>query len=84
MVKEYIKRPVVVEALQWTGENIEELIEFADDTMFFAYSEGPFFETLEGTMKACEGDYIIKGVKGEFYPCKPEIFEETYAEIEDG
>ena len=83
MIKQYRKKPVVIEAIQWTGNNCIEVAEF----MFGAnvcikntrgYVE---IETLEGKMNAEVNDYIIKGVKGEFYPCKPDIFERTYEEV---
>lgn len=92
------KKPVVVEAIQWTGSNLEEIRNFVGSDLIEEYVE--FFDikrtlnkmlvdiaidTLEGTMRVDYGDYIIKGVQGEFYPCKPDIFEQTYEEvIEDG
>ena len=65
---------------------IMEIHEFlGGDTMRINYEDkyNPYIkiETLEGTMKASVGDYIIKGVNGEFYPCKPDIFEKTYEEV---
>lgn len=55
------------------------------DTIVISYEDADnpymYIETLEGTMKASVGDYIIKGVNGEFYPCKPDIFEKTYEEV---
>lgn len=94
----YRKKPVVVEAIQWTGSNLEEIRNFVGSDLIEEYVE--FFDikrtlnkmlvdiaidTLEGTMRVDYGDYIIKGVQGEFYPCKPDIFEQTYEEvIEDG
>lgn len=76
----YRKKPVVIEAVQWTGENISEMIDFIIGS-FEHELEDPKelkIKTLEGTMTANVGDYIIKGVKGEFYPCKPDIFAATY------
>jgi hypothetical protein len=77
------KRPVVIEAVQWTGNNIGVIEEFAparcilgDGGVWFAIT------TLEGTMRADIGDWIIKGVNGEFYPCKPDIFAKTYERAE--
>ncbi len=87
------KKPVVIEAVQFDGLNTEEVLDwiepnFADSpaedvggtVIDPAVSELSYFtiETLEGTMRAEPGDWIIKGVKGEFYPCKPDIFAETY------
>jgi hypothetical protein len=76
------KRPVVIEAVQFTGGNFTELSAFCGDNMRPAASsavDGAIeIATLEGTMRAAVGDWIIRGVKGEFYPCKPEIFAVTY------
>lgn len=81
----YRKKPVVIEAIQFfdTVESIEELSDFVDNqdvVVDYKNPEKPIMkiETLEGIMSASEGDYIIKGVNGEFYPCKPDIFEKTY------
>ncbi len=82
----YRKKPVVVEAIQWTGENFEELADFVGESARRAkYDESDIsikIYTLEGTMTASPGDYIIKGIKGEFYPCKPDIFNATYEKVE--
>jgi|LUMK01.1.fsa_nt_gb hypothetical protein len=98
MIKKYKKKPIPIEAIQWTGNNAEEVIEFCDDSLIYnvkdyidmAESRGlpdgsTFFiiKTLEGYMDVQVGAYIIKGVKGELYPCKEDIFLETYDEIED-
>ncbi|WP_353845957.1 MULTISPECIES: hypothetical protein [unclassified Clostridium] len=80
----YRKKPVVIEAALYTGD--VNTTQITDMTFYYAYKNGTFkekdgalyIETLEGTMKAEKGDYIIKGVNGEFYPCKPDIFEKTY------
>ena len=75
------KKPVVIEAVQWDGSNVDEVLGFILTTGS-AYrkldNNQIAIETLEGTMAASKGDWIIKGVKGEFYPCKPDIFEVTY------
>ncbi len=70
----------MIDAVQWDGLNTGEVFAFVPDIYFVA----PNFEinTLEGTMTANVGDWIIKGVKGEFYPCKPEIFDATYEAVE--
>ena len=89
MVKDYMKKQVTIQAMEWTGENVEELEDFTEDQdnekwfrEFDEYGEQHLYIfTLEGSMKANIGDYIIKGVKGEFYPCKPDIFEMTYEDI---
>lgn len=84
----YCKKPVTVEAIQWTGDNGEEISNFCGNSAKFATSHlgnaviyGLGIETLEGFMQASTGDYIIKGVNGEFYPCKPDIFEKTYEKV---
>jgi hypothetical protein len=74
----YRKKPVVIDAEKVTSDNQEELAYWCNG---LPSSIGIEIPTLEGTMLACEGDYIIKGVKGEFYPCKPDIFEATYDEV---
>ena len=80
----YIKKSVEIEAVQFidTPERICEIAEFVGTDLRVNYEDkdNPYIpiETLEGTMKASVGDYIIKGVKGEIYPCKPDIFETTY------
>lgn len=76
------KKPVVIEAVQWTGLSSEkELLELTDGEARkwqFTLSGSIVIPTLEGEMTAKIGDWIIKGVKGEFYPCKPDIFHATY------
>ena len=85
MVKRYRKLPVVIEAIQLGEDNFEALGEFvgavAVPALLADGSTGLYIHTLEGDMLANLGDYIIKGVKGEFYPCKPDIFEATYEEV---
>ena len=86
----YKKKPIVIEAVQFTGNNYQEILDFGDKTVKqpFLFKDGTGSETivirtLEGNMEVSEGDYVIKGIKGEFYPCKPDIFEETYDKVED-
>lgn len=84
--KQYRKKPVVIKAVVWNGNNHGELRQFTGDryehnTINFR-NGGLTVNTLEGAMHAAPGDYIIKGVKGEFYPCKPDIFEATYELVE--
>ena len=81
----YRKKPVVVEAVRWINTNgsTVEVMEFMHgsiDSILINPAEGDhlLIETLEGKIRADVGDWIIKGVKGEFYPCKPDIFEATY------
>jgi hypothetical protein len=71
------KKPVEVEAFQLTKEIFDKFI-LEDGGQKFAFSE-----TLEGTHTASVGDWIIRGIKGEHYPCKPDIFEQTYDIIDD-
>ncbi|RSK20770.1 hypothetical protein [Streptococcus oralis] len=78
----YRKKPVVVEAVHWNGNNHQEVIDFAENKIWFDALGNIWIATLEGDMMAKKGDYIIKGVQGEFYPCKPDIFAETYEELE--
>ena len=81
----YRKKPVVVEAVQWTGQNSLEIEDFLGRwPWYYGYSpELVMIDTLEGVMSANIGDWIIKGVNGEFYPCKPDIFEKTYERVEE-
>ena len=86
----YRKKPVIIEAIQFedNSDRIIEIHEFmGGDTIRVIYEDkdNPYLkiETLEGIMKASVGDYIIKGVTGEFYPCKPDIFEKTYERVID-
>lgn len=86
----YRKKPVIIEAIQFedNSDRIIEIHEFmGGNTIRVNYEDkdNPYLkiETLEGIMKASVGDYIIKGVNGEFYPCKPDIFEKTYERVID-
>lgn len=77
MIAKYVKKPVTIEAVQWTGDNIDEIREFAGDVV--SYEDSVMrLSTPEGTVVASVDDYIIKGIDGEFYPCKPDIFVRTY------
>lgn len=81
----YRKRPVVIEAVQFTGYNYQEISEFVGDRYVYDINRVngyPYICTLEGNMRIFPTDYIIKGVKGEFYPCKANIFLETYERAE--
>ena len=79
----YRKKPVEVEAVRWDGNNHKEVIDFAENKIWFDELGNIWIATLEGDMVAKKGDYIIKGVQGEFYPCKPDIFAETYEKTEE-
>ena len=80
----YRKKPVVIEAVQYTGNNYDKICDFVGKRLDKYDSELShiIIETLEGNHIASVGDYIIKGVQGEFYPCKPDIFEQTYEVVE--
>lgn len=101
----YRKKPVVIEAVLWDGNNIEEIIDFVGNKIvcfiteegnrlgvegFKALSDLGYsislnyiqIDTLEGLITASKYDFIIKGVNGEFYPCKPDIFAKTYEKVE--
>lgn len=94
----YRKKPIEIEAIQYTGNDYEianfmklpiTALQTSVDAVLRA--DGDYrknchihINTLEGVMTANYGDYIIKGVKGEFYPCKPDIFDETYEIVEGG
>ena len=95
MIKKYVKKPVQIEAIQLKEDNIievfdfldganyketkssEELEDFSQKMLKQGYIE---IETLEGMMKASFGDYIIKN-QGKYYPCRPNIFQQTYEEV---
>jgi hypothetical protein len=80
-VKKFKKKPVVIEAVQYTGD-LEEVVKIGLPVIEQDFlSTDITIPTLEGRMTAKIGDWIIKGIKGEFYPCKPDIFEMTYEEI---
>ena len=90
MARKYRKKPVVVEAIQWTGKNLQGMKNFVGDSLEYdvmdaawEVGKGPVIvnvriQTLEGIHHASVGDFIIKGIRGEFYPCKPDIFAKTY------
>lgn len=81
----YRKKPVVIDAIKFTRDRFEEVKQFTEGKAFNFRTErcidGKSYcdiKTLEGVMTATEGDYIIRGVQGEYYPCKPDIFDKTY------
>jgi len=87
MIRKYVKKPVIIEAIQCTGSNFDEVKEFCGDNLICVklhenFIDGWYIDTLEGhSYLLSEGDYVIKGIKGEFYPCKEDVFELTYEEI---
>jgi len=96
MIKNYRKKPVVIQALQWNN-NAREMYNFLEDktnnefiqatgkNFYIDHSKvdgGLIIKTLEGEHIASFGDWIIKGISGEYYPCKPDIFNKTYEVVE--
>lgn len=88
-MREYVKKPVVIQAIEFKRNNWEEVKSFTNHTAHTMSIEKRIdglatciIPTLEGQHIATEGDFIIKGVKGEFYPCKPDIFHQTYDLVE--
>ena len=98
IMKKYRKKPVVIEAVKWTGQNHRDMFNFLFDgenpdeqairtegkNFYISHGlvhGGLVIKTMEGEHIASIGDYIIKGIKGEFYPCKPDIFEQTYDKV---
>lgn len=89
----YRKKPIVIEAVQWNGLNLEEIKDFVGDSLIYNINDAAWkvgkdaptvhikIKTLEGTMIAKAGDYIIRGVNGEIYPCKAEVFWRSYEEV---
>lgn len=79
------KKAVVIEAVQYTGNNLQYIIkELGMPEKDYGWKNFELYiHTLEGDHKASVGDWIIKGIKGEFYPVKPDIFEMTYEPVEE-
>ena len=73
----YRKKPVIIDAVLWNGTSR------ADSELKSIGDEYLIIHTLEGDMRADFGDFIIRGIKGELYPCKPDIFEATYEKVEE-
>lgn len=88
MIKKYVKKPIKIEAVLWNGKNFDEIKSFCKDAMI-AYDGELIVPTLEdgkfikAKHVATVGDYIIKGIRGEFYFCKSDVFKETYMEIKE-
>ena len=84
----FIKKRVVIEAVHWNGIKVSEtpewILEALNSGVLVRFGDKVQVRTLEGVMTASPGDYIIKGVDGELYPCKPDIFEKTYEKVEEG
>ena len=77
---------MLIEAVLWNGVKVSEVTDWISKALqneaITRYGDKVVIKTLEGYMIASPGDYIIKGVKGELYPCKPDIFESTYEMVE--
>lgn len=83
-MSKYRKKPVVIDAVQFTGQNIQEIWdEFGVADIYGPVEDDPcaYIFTLEGKMKVDIGDWVIQGVNGEHYPCKTDIFDKTYEEV---
>lgn len=85
MIRKYRKKPVTIRAVEFRRDNFDEVVQFTNDTAHTLRIERRpdgkctcIIPTLEGEHIATEGDFIIEGVHGEFYPCKPDIFWKTY------
>jgi hypothetical protein len=83
----YRKKSVVIEAMQFTEETKNQVADFVTDYRLLGFSPDGrptlVIETVEGFMAATIGDWVIKGVKGEFYPCQPDIFQASYDFVEE-
>lgn len=85
MIATYRKKPVEVQAVQWDGSNIDEIREFGAKVVAgptHGFQDVLAIDTREGIMRTKRGSWIIRGVKGEFYPCEDEIFKLTYDAVE--
>lgn len=79
----YKKKPVVIEAIQYISDEDSYNAIIRMGCPHIEHEDHWTIVTLEGEMKVSHGDYVIKGVNGEFYPCKPDIFDKTYEKVED-
>jgi hypothetical protein len=82
-VAKFRKKPVVIEAVQWSGSNWHEILDFAGSKNVYVTGVHLHVRTLEGDMSASPDDWIIRGVENEVYACKPGIFRATYEEVEE-
>ena len=82
MIKKYRKNPVVIKAVEWNGRNSGEIKKFIGKRIDRT-GNSLIIPTLEGDMEARLYDFVVRGVSGEFYPCKPDIFIQTYEEAEE-
>ena len=77
------KKPVIVEAIKYEKKHIGRALDFCNKLRYNPHDNEYYVDTLEGCMKVTEGDFVIKGVNGEFYPCKADIFEKTYEKLDE-
>jgi len=91
-MQKYRKKPIIIEAIEWDerSETFENLcnkgmnyMSYSGGSINFPHIKNLRIETPQGTLNVNNGDFIIKGIKGEFYPCKPDIFQKTYDKAED-
>ena len=75
-------KPCEIEAVQWTGRNVKEIMRFVKNESAVITNGVLIIKTLEGDMVASTGDYIIRGLRGEYYPCKPDVFQKKYEPCE--
>ena len=80
MINSYRKKPVTITAIQYTGDNLDTIKTFTNGNAYIDY-RGLIIRTLEGEYIVSINDYIIRGVHGEYYPCKPDIFAKTYEKV---
>ena len=78
----YIAKPCEIEAVEWTGKNAAEILQFTNTENVNIVFGIPVISTFNGEMRADVGDYIIRGLRGEYYPCKPDIFHKKYEPCE--
>lgn len=97
MIKKYKTKLCEIEAVQWNGSNQKEIMDFVGESLIYNVFNfditwdndkgSPYvymvIRTLEGNMKVSVGDYIVKGLRGEFYPCKPDVFERKYEPVKE-
>lgn len=75
-------KPCEIKAVQWTGRNVAEIMRFVKNESAIITNGVLIIKTLEGDMVASTGDYIIRGLRGEYYPCKPDVFQKKYEPCE--
>ena len=80
-IRRYIKKPIVIEAIQYTADNIQDIFDFLGKKVPYT-KEHVIIVTLEGEMKLKKGHYLIKGIEEEFYPCDEKIFKKSYEHVD--